>query len=163
MSILIRLAALFIVVGLVVGLILRVVLKRVKLRVLMLLALVPWLVHEIVIVFQTRAHGAPVVGTLMFAAAGLVIALTGAVWGWRAARRRRLVTALMPLIVAVAYAGVPFAIYVGWLRRWSISVDALTTVAYVSASLFAASVLVVLAPRAPQAPQVKWRWPRLRR
>lgn len=159
MSILTRLSVVVVLVGLITGLVLRVVLKRVELRVLMLISLVPWLVHEVVIVFQAHAHGAPAVATLLFAASGLTIALAGAVWGWRAARRRRFVTALMPLIVAVAYGGIPFAIYVGWLRRSSIGVDALTTVAYVSASLFAASALIVIAPRSPR---VKWPWPRLR-
>lgn len=160
MSILTRLAAVVVLAGLIAGLVLRVALKRVELRVLMLLALAPWLVHEIVIVVQARTHGAPASGTVLFAAAGAAIALAGAAWGWMAARRHRVVTALMPLIVAVAYGGIPFALYVGWLRRWSIGVDALTTVAYVSASLFAASALMVLVPRAPKR---TWRWPRLRR
>lgn len=155
MSILTRIAGAVIVLGLLCGVLLRFLLRKRRLRLLMVVSLLPWLVHLGVVSIRTLRDGAPLRGALLYIGGSIVLAVACLLVGWFNSQRRPVVTALTPLLLAVAYGGVPFALYLAWLRGFGVRTDALTTVSYVAFSLFASCVLLVLAPRV-QAPSLPW-------
>lgn len=143
MSLLVRIAIVWIILGLIVGFILRRQLGAQRLGLVYSLSLLPWLSHMAYIIFYALERSGDL-GTeiIIFAVSSAVLALVGFWSGRRFAWAQPSRLSLVPIGIALIYA-VPLIWFRIALRAQSIGMDAIPTAVLVGATLFVSSVLAV--------------------
>lgn len=150
MSLLLRYALPFIVVGLVVGLLLRRFWGRTRLRLAIGISLLPLAVHAAATAVAASRRADPGTMLLVFAIVTLVI-LALVLWlGLRLVRAQPLWAAAVPLAATALYLAIPYALLVLRLRQLDARLDVLATLILLGVIIFLAAVLASFAPRPPQ-------------
>ncbi|MEJ2292705.1 MAG: hypothetical protein P8Y13_13885 [Deinococcales bacterium] len=147
MSVLTRLAAGLLLIGLFVGLVLRWTIGRARFRPLLTaLVLVPAALHAGYVAVHALGHHAAALGLLAYLAGAALVVGAGVLLGRRWIDGRGLWAALTPLVAGVAYGALPFALYSWSLRRQSIDLDVVPTALFLGACLFGSALLLPFAP-----------------
>lgn len=155
---LIRFGALAVLAGLGVGLLLRLLLGVRRFPALVAGAHLPLFVHALIVARGGWSEGAAPASVLTFLAAGVLLAVVGAVIGSRWADARPWVAAFLPGIAGLLYTFLPFLLFervvsvVGAAGRLP-----LTSYGIFFLSLATVFVVCALLPFAPRAPEPR-RW-----
>jgi hypothetical protein len=138
MRLLVRIALVWIVLGLVTGLFLR-TRKRLKLAWVLGLSFAPWLLHQLYILVML-GFVLPSTQLITFLGFSLLFIVLGSVFAWRYQKQRSLTLAALPLVHGVLYSGLLF-----WLSRITqtdgLGLNTVSWVVYASAVLFMTSLL----------------------
>ncbi len=150
MSLLLRYALPFIVVGLVVGLVLRRVWGRSRLRLAIVLSLLPVPIHAVATWSSASRRADP--GSMLLVFLIVMLLILGVVlwYGLRLVRVRPLWAAAMPVVATGLYLAIPYALLVLRMRQLSARLDVLPTLVLLGTITFLAAVLLSFAPRAPK-------------
>ena len=143
MSLLVRIAIIWIILGLVIGFILRRQLGAERLGLVYSLSLLPWLGHLAYVVFYTLERSDALgMQLIILAVSSAVLALVSFWSGRRFAWTRPSRLALVPIGIALLYA-VPLIWFGMALRAQSIGMDSIPAAILVGATLFVSSILTI--------------------
>lgn len=158
MRLIIRFALVAIVLGLVAGLVLRRTLGRRRFGLLATLSLLPVAAHAVYLAIIYWQGGLATVALLPFALVALALLVAGALLGRRWLRTRPILTALMPALVAVAYAVATSLLWTLSLRVTEVVPNAVAGAAVGLATIGLVAMLLVFVPQ-PVEMGGKLRWP----
>jgi hypothetical protein len=133
-----RIAFIWIVLGLLTGLFLR-TRKQVSMAWLVGLSFVPWFLHQLYI-FLTLEFALPPSLLIVFLGLSVLLTLLGAGVGWYFAKRRSPTLAAVPLIHGVAYS-ISLLILGRITQVDALGVNSISWVVYASATLYVSSLL----------------------
>jgi hypothetical protein len=138
MRLLVRIALVWIVLGLVTGLFLR-TRKNLNLAWLIGLSLLPWVLHQLYLLVML-GFVLPSTQLITFLGFSLLFIVLGSVFAWRYQKQRSVALAALPLVHGVLYSGLLF-----WLGRVTqtdgLGLNTVSWVVYASAVLFMTSLL----------------------
>jgi hypothetical protein len=142
MNLLLRLALLWIVLGLVVGIVLRSQFKG-RAWIPFVLSFTPWLVHMLYVIWYTLGN-TDLLNTslLIFVLLSLLVAI-GVMWvGYRSLQRNGTTVLLTPILQALIYGLGPLFWFMTVLREQEIAMDSIPAAMFVGGTLFVSSMLL---------------------
>jgi hypothetical protein len=138
MRLLLRIALIWIVLGLLTGLFLK-TRKSVSMRPLVFLSLVPWFLHQLYL-YVTLEFALPPTLQLIFVGLSVLFAVVAGVVSWLAAKKRSLVFAAVPLAHGFAYS-ILLLILANLTRTGGLGLNTVSWTVFASSVLFISSML----------------------